>query len=111
MSDKPFSYGMAIHPYCAVWPEIEGDDWISFVDSIRRNGLHDPITICDGAVLDGKERLRALEELGMEARFVTYTGDDPKAFVKSKNLIRAHWTPEERAEFREKAAAYREKQK
>jgi DNA modification methylase len=51
-----------------------------------------------GAVLDGRNRLRACEELGVTPRFVEWDGvGSPLEFVAAENLYRRHLTPGQRA--------------
>jgi site-specific DNA-methyltransferase (adenine-specific) len=54
---------------------------------IQANGQREPITICDGMILDGRNRYRACVELGIEPRTRQYDGD-PWAFAWSLNGAR-----------------------
>jgi hypothetical protein len=51
----------------------------------------------EGKVLDGRNRATACERLGVQPKTVEYTGNDPLAFVLSKNLHRRHLTTSQRA--------------
>jgi hypothetical protein len=48
-------------------------------------------------VLDGRHRLRACEEAGIEPRVEEYTGNDPMGYVLTKNFKRRHLTPSQKA--------------
>jgi hypothetical protein len=77
-------------------PDIEGEQWVSFADSIRRRGLIQPIHLYEGKILDGWQRYRACMEVGAELRFQNYTGEHPLAYWFACNLIRTHKTSAER---------------
>jgi N6-adenosine-specific RNA methylase IME4 len=85
------------HPLADVLPLIEGAEFIRLVDDIRKHGLLNPITLHDGAILDGRNRERACRAAGVDPRYEDFTGDDPAAFVLSQNLARRHLGPSERA--------------
>jgi hypothetical protein len=64
-------------------------------DDIREHGQREPVVLFDGAVLDGRNRLRACELAGVAPRFVMIKSDevgDPIAFVLSLNEKRRHMT-------------------
>ena len=64
---------------------------------MEKNGLTDPITVYEGKILDGRNRATACEMLGIKPKTIEYTGNDPLAFVLSKNLHRRHLTVSQRA--------------
>jgi hypothetical protein len=73
-------------------------DLASLAHDIRERGLLDPVTILDGMVLDGRNRLRACELAGVEPRTVEWAGrGDPAGWVLSKNLRRRHLDTSQRA--------------
>lgn len=53
--------GYKVHPAASVFPLIEGDEFDQLVDSIARNGMHHPIVLLGDQLLDGRNRLRAVE--------------------------------------------------
>jgi hypothetical protein len=75
-------------------PEFRG-----LVGSIKQVGLTEPITLFEGKVLDGRNRLIACEEAGVEPRFEDFDDAEqtPLDFVLSKNLYRRHLTEGQRA--------------
>ena len=85
------------HPLAEIFPPLSEDELGALADNIRASGLHQPITTYKGAVLDGRNRLKACQRAGVEPRFVEYEGDDPIAFVISTNMFRRHLTLEQRA--------------
>ncbi|MFB6556564.1 ParB N-terminal domain-containing protein [Streptomyces sp. NPDC056405] len=67
------------------------DELYELAESIKSDGQHEPIVLdADGVLLDGRNRLAACEIAGVEPRFTTYTGNDPKGVVLSRNLRRRH---------------------
>lgn len=88
---------MDIHPLAEIFPLIEGDAFREFTRDIRENGLRAPIVTCDGKVLDGRNRLRACQEIGIEPAVIAFDGTDPLAFVVSQNLRRRHLKDSQRA--------------
>ena len=68
-----------------------------FAKDIAEHGLREPIVILDGMILDGRNRLKACEQVGVPPRFETYKGDDPAGFVVSLNLQRRHLNESQRA--------------
>ncbi len=73
------------------------DAFEDLVKSVDANGLIEPITLLDYKILDGRNRYNACMKAGVEPSFVPFEGDDPLAFVLSKNLIRRHLNESQRA--------------
>jgi ParB-like chromosome segregation protein Spo0J len=91
---------IAVHPLAALIPEMDDGQYEELRADIERNGLLDAIVLHEHMVLDGRHRLRACEEIGVEPRFVEFAEFDapsPVEFVVSKNLKRRHLTPSQRA--------------
>jgi hypothetical protein len=80
------------HALSAAWPAMEQDDFTRLVESVKANGLFDPITLFEGEIIDGWHRYHACEIAGLEPRFVELPDDvDPVAFSQ-KNADRRHLT-------------------
>jgi ParB-like chromosome segregation protein Spo0J len=87
-----------VHPAADLFPLLTGDEYQALVDDIREHGQREPITLHEGTILDGRNRWRACEELGIEP--VTRQWDErgsATAFVVSANIHRRHLNPSERA--------------
>ena len=90
---------MQAHKAAEIFPLLTGPEFDSFVADIRENGLREPIVVHNGEILDGRNRFRACEEIGIEP--VTVEWDHvgtPEAFVISMNLYRRHLNESQRAE-------------
>ena len=59
---------MKAHPLADLLPLIHGVEFDALVEDIREHGLRVPITIFDGKVLDGRNRVRACDAAGVEPR-------------------------------------------
>jgi ParB-like chromosome segregation protein Spo0J len=89
---------LTTHPAADLFPLLEGPEYRALVESIRTDGLLQPVwRTPDGQTLDGRNRLRACEETNVEPTFTTYVGDDPWSFVVAANIHRRHLTPDQRA--------------
>lgn len=85
------------HPLANTFPLLEGDAFAELIDDIRANGLNDPVIIYEGQILDGRNRWRACQFLGIPHREKQYKGEDAAAFVWSSNAVRRQLTPAQRA--------------
>lgn len=88
-----------IHPAASIFPLMEGDRFQSLVDSIQVHGLQNPIVCSGNVVLDGRNRLRAVEKLRneghqVELRAVQWDcGDNcltETEWITAQNLDRRH---------------------
>jgi hypothetical protein len=77
---------------------MEGEEFDALVADIKANGLHYPIILYDGMILDGRNRYRACLQVGFEP--AVRNGDhwigDPAAFVISRNIRRRHLTADQK---------------
>lgn len=93
---------LPIHPFCDLFPDIEGEEFGQFVASIKANGLQTPIDEYKSQVVDGKNRQRACFLAGVQPVYKIWSppkGTPPEkideallAFIKSRNLDRRHFT-------------------
>lgn len=86
------------HPAAELFPMMDEREIKEMAEDIRLNGLREPITKCEGKVLDGRNRLKACDRAGVEPSFVELPpGESPAAFVWSKNYARRHLTIHQRS--------------
>ena len=86
---------LKVHPAADAFPLMDERRYAELRDDIREHGLRQPITICDGMVLDGRNRYRACVELGIAPKTVVYEGD-PWACAWSLNGQRRDLVAEQR---------------
>lgn len=81
----------SIHPAAELFPLMQGEEFEALVQSIKMQGLREPVWLTkDGALLDGRNRVRACHAAGVKPDFRQYDGDDHVAFVMALNLDRRH---------------------
>jgi hypothetical protein len=89
---------LQFHPLADLFPLMEGAEFDALVADIKKNGLHYPIILYDGKILDGRNRYRACLAAGFEP--AVRNGDnwigDPASFVISRNIRRRHLTAEQK---------------
>jgi ParB-like chromosome segregation protein Spo0J len=93
---------MRVHPFADEFPMMSGTDWAEFVESVQRDGLVHPIELThDGEMLvDGRNRLQACRDLGIEPTFVRLpemTEEQLLNRIISANLSRRHLDTGQRA--------------
>ena len=89
---------LGVHPAADVFPMMSHADYIELRDSIAANGQREPIVVDDaGLILDGRNRVKACDELGIEIDVYVYRGDDPVGLVMDLNLHRRHLSTSQRA--------------
>jgi ParB-like chromosome segregation protein Spo0J len=91
---------MQAHPLADLLPPMSDLEYAELRDSIRDNGLRQPITLHrDGRILDGRNRARVCDELGRPVASVVFKGTDGEAlaFVLDLNLTRRHLNESQRA--------------
>ena len=83
------------HPAADAFPMMDEARYRELVEDIRRNGQREIITLCDGMILDGRNRYRACIEIGIEPKTRTFDGD-PWSFAWSLNGMRRDLVAEQR---------------
>jgi ParB/Sulfiredoxin domain len=113
-----------VHPAADVFPMLPEDELRKLGEDIKQRGLEEPIVLwsqekgSDVYLLDGRNRMDAMELVGMETFYKTKEGGyhiqaghhrmvnsqehryyiDPYTFVISKNIRRRHLTKEQQAD-------------
>ena len=88
---------MKFHQLSGLFPLMDDREFEGLVEDIRTNGLREPIWLYDGQILDGRNRWRACEAIGVVPQTREYAGTDPVGFVVSLNLHRRHLSESQRA--------------
>lgn len=94
------SSAIKVHPAADALPMIDGPDFAALVDDIRANGVRHKIVLDHSGewLVDGRNRKRACEQLGIEAPFeLLPEGTNIAAYVISTNLKRRHLNESQRA--------------
>ncbi len=87
-----------VHPVAAIFPFIEGAAFDEFVEDIRVNGQREPVVLDSaGRLLDGRNRARACQVLGIDVRESRYSGSDATGWIISHNVHRRHLSASQRA--------------
>ena len=88
---------LEIHPYAAIFPRPNKEEYERLKRDIKENGQLQPIVLYEGKVLDGVTRLSILCELKYPVDSTTYFDDDPLGHVLSLNVHRRHMNESQRA--------------
>jgi hypothetical protein len=95
------------HPLSKLVPPMSPEEFDALVDSVRDNGLIDPIITYEDKILDGRNREEACAVAGVEARFESLPeGQDPVAFVLAKNAHRRNLTAGRKAVMADRLANF-----
>jgi ParB-like chromosome segregation protein Spo0J len=98
-----------IHPAAELFPPMTDAEFQEFKKDIAANGLREPIVFWKGQLLDGRHRLQACEELGIEPQDCELDSDfDPWTYAISHNLHRRHLTTSQRTDVAEQIATKRQ---
>jgi hypothetical protein len=86
--DFPGRYGLRFqgderpfHPFANLFPLLEAEELRALKDDIARNGLHDPIVLHEGQILDGRNRFLACLGVMTDRRWPDVRVDPPFRFV------------------------------
>jgi N6-adenosine-specific RNA methylase IME4 len=83
------------HPAADAFPMMDNNRYKELLEDIREHGQREAITICDGMILDGRNRYKACLELGIEP-ITRVFNDDPWSYVWSLNGQRRDLVGEQR---------------
>jgi ParB-like chromosome segregation protein Spo0J len=89
---------LEIDPLATLFPPMAEEEFARLKADIATHGQLEPIWTHRGRVIDGRHRLRACRELGLEPVIREYDGDGTVLdFVIAKNLHRRHLSANQRA--------------
>jgi len=88
-----------VHSAAGLFPAMRDDEFAQLKADIREHGQKMPILVYHNKIVDGRQRLRACRELGIEPVFVAIEdlGMPVQSFVVSQNLHRRHLDDSQRA--------------
>jgi ParB-like chromosome segregation protein Spo0J len=98
--------GFQPHPAADIFPRMSDDEMQELVADVEKNGLQQRIDLCDGMILDGRNRYEALIRLGRHENGALFNDmtdgfrmnqDRIVPFVLSRNLHRRHLSPSQRS--------------
>jgi hypothetical protein len=99
---------LPVHPAAELFPMMSEEELRALGEDIKKNGLREGVALLDGKLLDGRNRLEAMEAVGIKlttgngqiewAKIPSRNvkGSDPIAFVISKNIHRRHLTADQK---------------
>lgn len=97
-----------VHPAADLFPMMTAAEFDALKADIDEHGQRDPIVLStDGLLIDGRNRLKACEQLGIRPVTKRYDGDDIVQYVVSHNLHRRHLNDSQRAVIAAKIASRR----
>jgi hypothetical protein len=87
------------HPLADRFPLMSADEFESLKTDIKENGLLEPICLFQGKILDGRNRYRACQKLGVKPKFrkLEMSASEAADFSVSQNLQRRHLTKSQQA--------------
>jgi hypothetical protein len=95
---------MPFHPAADLFPLLEGKEYEELRADIMQRGLLVPIWTYDKQIIDGRNRYRVCQELGITPEFKEWDGGDSLvAFIISLNVKRRHLNESQRATVAAKA--------
>jgi hypothetical protein len=90
-------HDLQFHPIADAFPLIGGTEFDALVTDIKASGVHEPIVVYEGKILDGRNRYRASAVAGVDCPLREYQGNDPVAYVVSLNVHRRQLDESQRA--------------
>jgi ParB-like chromosome segregation protein Spo0J len=88
-----------IHPAAEIFPMMSQVELAELAQDIRKNGQRESCVFFQNQLIDGRNRWKACELIGIEPETCEIEIDDfdPVAYVLSQNLYRRHLTESQRA--------------
>jgi hypothetical protein len=90
---------LPFHPLASVFPLMEGNEFDDFVRDIQQRTQLEEIDTADGKIIDGRNRARACQKLGIEPRYHERKFNSEagiRDYIISKNIRRRHLTAEQK---------------
>jgi ParB-like chromosome segregation protein Spo0J len=75
-----------VHPVADLFPMMTDEKLADLAADIKANGLHCPIVVDkEGVLIDGRNRAKACEIVGIEPTVTVFEGDDPRGFIRGRH--------------------------
>lgn len=92
---------LEFHEAANIFPLIKGERFSDLVKSITANGIREPITLCDGKIIDGRNRYLAWKEATKDGAEIElkrrgFQGGDPYQWVWDLNGERRDLSQDQR---------------
>jgi ParB-like chromosome segregation protein Spo0J len=98
-----------VHPVAAMFPLLEGEEYEKLKKSLQDHGQQQPIVLKGRVLIDGRNRLKALLELGQQPVVQEYAGSlAPEEYILTANLFRRHLTDDQRTMIATQAIHWKE---
>lgn len=113
MSDSGV-YEMDVHPAADAFPMMNREQYEALRDDIKEHGQQEDVVTWNNLIIDGRNRLKACKELGIEPEVAELDPDmtpDPTPYVISANIHRRHLTTAQRATVAAKLATLKNGQR
>jgi len=89
------------HEYANLFPMMRENEYQELLASMKKNGYFSscPIILFEGAILDGRNRYRAAQELNILPMFINFAGDKFQAYeyARATNFAQKIFTSDQRA--------------
>lgn len=97
--------GFSVHPFASKFPLLAGREFDDLVESIRMVGVASAVELHDGLLIDGRNRVRAVEELRRQGHEVPFRpvewvprgSETVEEHIFAVNVYRRHLTDDQRA--------------
>lgn len=96
-ASAPDLFDLPVHPLAAIFPMMPDDELADLGADIKTNGQRHPIILGEWqdakgktikGIIEGRNRLRACQLVGVEPKFEQLNGEDPRTVIASENLRR-----------------------
>ena len=89
------------YPLAAIFPELPAEELRQLARDIKERGQIEPIILYKGQILDGRNRYKACQMVGVKPSFEEFNAKaakrSPEEFVLSRNLRRRHLSTGQKA--------------
>ena len=89
------------YPFSGIFPELPAEELRHLAQDIKQRGQIEPIILYEGQILDGRNRHKACQMIGVKPRFEEFNPKtakrSPEEFVLSCNLRRRHLSTGQKA--------------